>query len=124
MKIYFLSYHRYVLHSSSSPAITTASVSLADCLACSGCVTSAETVLIQEQSIDKLTSKLDASDSTMVVIISPQSYTDFAIRFNISPAEAFLKLSCMFKSLGVQYVIDATTGGTYCTYTVYWYKTE
>lgn len=31
-----------------------AKISLDDCLACSGCVTSAETVLINQQSIDEL----------------------------------------------------------------------
>lgn len=33
-------------------------VSLQDCLACSGCVTSAETVLLEHQSIGELRSKL------------------------------------------------------------------
>ena len=32
----------------------TAKVSLSDCLACSGCVTSAETVLIQQQSVEQV----------------------------------------------------------------------
>lgn len=31
-----------------------AAITLSDCLACSGCVTSAETVLIQQQSVDEL----------------------------------------------------------------------
>lgn len=34
------------------------SITLADCLACSGCVTSAETVLIQQHSVDEFL-KLD-----------------------------------------------------------------
>lgn len=29
-------------------------ISLTDCLACSGCITSAETVLVQQQSIDEM----------------------------------------------------------------------
>ena len=32
-----------------------ASITLADCLACSGCITSAETVLIEQQSADQVT---------------------------------------------------------------------
>ena len=31
-----------------------ASITLADCLACSGCITSAETVLIEQQSADQV----------------------------------------------------------------------
>ncbi|KAF4753380.1 hypothetical protein FOZ62_002829 [Perkinsus olseni] len=37
---------------------TIAQVSLSDCLACSGCVTSAETVLLTEQSTDALLQRL------------------------------------------------------------------
>ena len=32
-----------------------ATITLADCLACSGCITSAETVLIEQQSADQVT---------------------------------------------------------------------
>ena len=47
-----------------------ASVSLSDCLACSGCVTSAETVLIQMHSIEEFL-KLFSPDNIVVVAISP-----------------------------------------------------
>lgn len=33
-------------------------ISLNDCLACSGCITSAESVLVQQQSLDKFLSLL------------------------------------------------------------------
>ena len=58
-----------------------AQVTLHDCLACSGCVTSAETVLLETQSAQELTSKLreamegatSGSGPVVVVSVSPQS---------------------------------------------------
>lgn len=48
-----------------------AKVSLNDCLACSGCVTSAETVLITQQSHEELQKVLDANKVS--IGISPSS---------------------------------------------------
>jgi hypothetical protein len=48
-------------------------VSLADCLACSGCVTSAETVLLQHQSLKEFAAKCADPDVNVVVTVSPQS---------------------------------------------------
>lgn len=48
----------------------TAKVSLSDCLACSGCVTSAETVLIQKHSTEQFLKLFDPS-TFVVVAISP-----------------------------------------------------
>jgi hypothetical protein len=50
---------------SSSKKLEKAQISLDDCLACSGCVTSAETVLINQQSIDELL-KIIESNSKIV----------------------------------------------------------
>ena len=41
-------------------------ISLNDCLACNGCITSAETVLIEEQSIERLESKYSIEKTTCV----------------------------------------------------------
>jgi iron only hydrogenase large subunit-like protein len=48
----------------------TAKISLQDCLACSGCITSAETVLIQQHSIAQFL-KLFHDDTDVYVAISP-----------------------------------------------------
>lgn len=53
-------------------------VSLNDCLACSGCVTSAETVLLQHQSLKEFIAKCTDPDVTVVVSISPQSRASLA----------------------------------------------
>ena len=58
-----------------------ATVSLNDCLACSGCVTSAEAILIQEQSFAKfqrLLQEKDGKNLTIVVQISPNSRASIA----------------------------------------------
>ena len=56
-----------------APTRVTAQVTLHDCLACSGCITSAETVLLQHQSTDEFLSKLRDPSITVVVSIAPQS---------------------------------------------------
>jgi len=48
-------------------------VTLHDCLACSGCVTSAETVLLQHQSTAEFLAKLSEPGASVVVSISAQS---------------------------------------------------
>lgn len=49
----------------------TAKVSLSDCLACSGCVTSAETVLIQKHSTEEFLKLFRSHENMVVVAISP-----------------------------------------------------
>ena len=55
-----------------------AAVTLQDCLACSGCVTSAETVLIQQHSTDEFLKLFDDKSNQVVVAISPQSITSMS----------------------------------------------
>jgi iron only hydrogenase large subunit-like protein len=51
-----------------------ATISLSDCLACNGCVTTAETMLIQQHSIDKVEELLANADKEPCVFsISQQS---------------------------------------------------
>lgn len=56
-------------------------VSLNDCLACSGCVTSAETVLLQAQSLKEFMVQCEDPDVHVVVSISPQSRASLAGEF-------------------------------------------
>ncbi|CAH3188973.1 unnamed protein product [Porites evermanni] len=96
-----------------------AQITLNDCLACSGCITSAESVLITQQSQEELykiianNQKL-AKDGTVegqkviVVSVSPQSRASVAAKFRLSVAETAKKLTKFFKDLGVDYVFDIT----------------
>ena len=87
-------------------------VTLNDCLACSGCVTSAETVLLEAQSASELDEALKRGD-TVVVTLSQQSVASMAVggrartSQTLSPSEAAAALCGALKSLGVAAVIDA-----------------
>lgn len=80
----------------------------------SGCVTSAETMLIQEQSYEKLLYKLNPitlETTSIVVAISPNSKASIASFLGINSVECFLRIAAALKSLGVTYVLDASSGG-------------
>ncbi|XP_055389014.1 uncharacterized protein LOC129618235, partial [Condylostylus longicornis] len=85
-----------------------AQVSLYDCLACSGCVTTAETVLIHDQSIDVFIERARKSKFA-VVSISPQSIEFLAAHFKLPLKLCFRKISFIFKSyFDVAAVIDTS----------------
>ncbi|KAM4025216.1 cytosolic iron-sulfur assembly component 3 [Anomaloglossus baeobatrachus] len=98
-----------------SQKLEKAKITLNDCLACSGCVTSAETVLITQQSHEELYKILeqnkveDALQHRLVVVsISPQSRASLATKFNLNIQETAQKLTAFFKQLGVHYVFDTS----------------
>lgn len=92
-----------------------ARITLNDCLACSGCITSAESVLITQQSQEELyrvlqANKVESADKQkcIVVSVSPQSRTSLAAKFNLSLEETSKKLTGFFIGLGVHHVLDTT----------------
>ena len=95
-----------------------ATVSLNDCLACSGCVTTAETVLIQQQSTEKLMEKLfgissgsSTDDDVIVLAISPQSRASIAHKLGMQSSVVFLYIATVLKQMGVKYVVDSSSAG-------------
>ena len=88
-----------------------ATITLSDCLACSGCVTSAETVLITQQSSTELLSvlalKAAGPKNIFVVTLSPQTRASIAHHFGLSLLEAAKKISSFLRLLGVDYVMDS-----------------
>jgi iron only hydrogenase large subunit-like protein len=97
------------------PAVKKAQVSLSDCLACSGCVTSAETVLLQQQSAEKFVSALAAIREhsspfrVAVVTISAQARASLAARFGLPARDVHLRMAGVLRTkLGVAYVLDAS----------------
>lgn len=106
------------------PVKKSASVSLNDCLACSGCVTSAETVLITQQSTQEflavLAGEAQTADSdaetttpapkrTVVVSLSPQSLAALAHEFKLTPLVCAKKLTTFFvRVLGCAALVDTT----------------
>ncbi|XP_045542876.1 probable cytosolic Fe-S cluster assembly factor CPIJ010948 [Papilio machaon] len=94
-------------------------ITLADCLACSGCITSAESVLVTRQSQEELLRVLSERKYTdtrgntnevslVVVSMSPQPVLSLAARYKLSSEDAVKKLAGYFKSIGVDIVLDMT----------------
>ncbi|KAL6207241.1 PREDICTED: cytosolic Fe-S cluster assembly factor narfl [Fragaria vesca subsp. vesca] len=82
-------------------------ISLKDCLACSGCITSAETVMLEKQSLDEFLLNIDKGKA-VIVSLSPQSRASLAVHFGISQLQVFRKLTTLFKSLGVKAIFDTS----------------
>eukprot|EP00993_Chasmostoma_nieuportense_P000276 NODE_1256_length_1582_cov_3.758763_g1186_i0.p1 GENE.NODE_1256_length_1582_cov_3.758763_g1186_i0~~NODE_1256_length_1582_cov_3.758763_g1186_i0.p1 ORF type:complete len:477 (-),score=135.31 NODE_1256_length_1582_cov_3.758763_g1186_i0:122-1552(-) len=90
-------------------------VSLNDCLACSGCITTAETILVQLQSIEEVYSEVAAnkvrSESgqqprKLVISLAPQASASVAAYFHCGVAEAEQKLQWVFRQrLGASEVL-------------------
>jgi len=89
-------------------ALSETKISLKDCLACSGCVTTAETILIESQGTEEVLKQL--KDRIVVVTISPQSCASIAARYGMSYTRCFTRLITLFTQLGVKYVLDGTVG--------------
>ncbi|CAL9049348.1 unnamed protein product [Musa banksii] len=96
------------VRSPSQPLQTEAvKISLKDCLACSGCITSAETIMLEKQSLDEFLAHINYGD-TVVVSISPQSRASLAAYFDLSPSQILRKVTTLFKSLGAKAVYDTS----------------
>ncbi|CBZ51969.1 iron only hydrogenase large subunit, C-terminal domain-containing protein [Neospora caninum Liverpool] len=89
------------------PSTAVAKVSLYDCLACSGCVTSAEAVLLDHHSVDQFLQSVRNSSarSVTVVSVSFQSIIALAHEFRSSPGKTLRRLSTLFRLAGATYVL-------------------
>lgn len=83
-------------------------VTLHDCLACSGCITSAETVILEQQSIDEFMNQVSGEEKAVIVSVSPQSRASLSSYYGITPLQALKKLTTFFKNLGVKAVFDTS----------------
>lgn len=92
-------------------------ISLSDCLACSGCITSAESVLITQQSREELqrvfVNKQNAiakgaeSEAQFIVVsVSVQPVLSLANRFQLTYKDAAEKLNGYFRQLGADMILD------------------
>jgi iron only hydrogenase large subunit-like protein len=95
-----------------SSTTKTAQITLNDCLACSGCVTSAETVLIEQQSFGALRKAIDSKRHKFIVVsISEEARTSLAVQFNINSSRVHWKLRDYFHKLAGKIpvvVVDAS----------------
>ncbi|CAK9289928.1 unnamed protein product [Gordionus sp. m RMFG-2023] len=97
-----------------------AKITLNDCLACSGCVTSAETVLINQQSVEELFKIAEqnahsiltnnfADYRPILISCSPQSLSSLAIHYDLTITETANALRSYFqKQYGVKYFLNTT----------------
>ncbi|KAL9643265.1 hypothetical protein ABK040_014721 [Willaertia magna] len=79
-------------------------IELSDCLACSGCITSAESILVNQQSIDQFLEIINNNKQVqnvyenLIISLSTQSVASIASFYNISSIrECFEYLSYFFK---------------------------
>lgn len=94
-------------------------ITLSDCLACSGCITSAESVLVTQQSQEELLRVFQENvnlklqgrpqDAKLIIVsVSIQPILSLAITYNLSPNDCAAKLAQYFKQLGADMVVDMT----------------
>ncbi|KAL0480629.1 cytosolic iron-sulfur assembly component 3 [Acrasis kona] len=85
-------------------------ITLADCLACSGCVTSAESVLVNQQSLEEFERYFETKsdeEKVFVLSIAPQSRASIAAFFQTDITTALKKLTSFFKTnYNARYVLD------------------
>eukprot|EP00055_Hartaetosiga_balthica_P008713 m.33319 g.33319 ORF g.33319 m.33319 type:complete len:494 (+) comp6442_c0_seq1:72-1553(+) len=98
-----------LLKDGSKQQLEKATITLNDCLACSGCVTSAETVLIEMQNHKELEKILNNKDGQIIcACMSQQSYASLAVRYSLTAEDASRHLCGFLKSLGVDFVFDTS----------------
>ncbi|KAL0237015.1 hypothetical protein PCE1_000412 [Barthelona sp. PCE] len=73
-------------------------ITVDDCLACSGCITSAESILLETQSSDILIEKMKEEEK-LFVSISPQSVFSIATHLAMEPRDAYLHIVKLFQTL-------------------------
>lgn len=83
-------------------------VTLHDCLACSGCVTSAESILLEQQSTAELLARLEDPQLHVIVSVSPQSRASLAAFLGLSVDATFRKVTHFLHALGVRAVLDTS----------------
>lgn len=89
--------------------LETAQISLNDCLACSGCVTSAETVLIGLQSIDEVQTELERKgERVFVMTISTQTLASLEAAFGLPLSDLFPRIEGALTQMGFDVVQDTT----------------
>jgi iron only hydrogenase large subunit-like protein len=94
-------------------------ISLSDCLACSGCITSAESVLVTQQSQEEILRVFEENKALkneggsgaaklIVVSLSVQPILSIAAHYGLAVNDCAAKLVTYFKNLGADMVVDIT----------------
>ncbi|XP_011306223.1 probable cytosolic Fe-S cluster assembly factor AAEL012261 [Fopius arisanus] len=103
------------LNETGSEKLQKVEITLADCLACSGCITSAESVLVTQQSQEELLRVFQENQSLkfqnkspklIAVSLSVQPVLSLSQKYNLDPGDTTRRLSGYFKSLGADLVLE------------------
>ena len=78
-------------------------------MACSGCVTTAETILVEQHSVVDFFEKIKKFPCT-IVTISPQARSSIAHYYNMNDLQVHLALMILFYKLGAKYFFDQSLG--------------
>ncbi|RLV94595.1 Cytosolic Fe-S cluster assembly factor NAR1 [Spathaspora sp. JA1] len=92
--------------------LSPAQISLADCLACSGCITSAEEVLVAQHSHKELLKALNEHDNERIFVasISHQARASLALAYNIDVIQLDQLLINFLKKIGFTYIVGTSLG--------------
>ena len=89
-----------------------AKVTLNDCLACAGCITSAETVLVEQQSIGEFERMLAAGAYDLIVVsLSTAARAAVAVHLGLGLRETHGRLTHFLKGIGCDRVLDCGVAG-------------
>ena len=90
------------------PKAATAKVTLNDCLACAGCITSAESVLVTQQSTEEFERMIGTPGAydLIVVSLSAAARAALAAHSGIGLREAHGRLTGFLKGLGCHRIVD------------------
>lgn len=103
--------HYEVMKDGTQTQLQAANISLDDCLACSGCVTTAESVLIGLQSWAEVEENIrDQRKRILVASVCPQSIASIATAYNLGIKTTFAKLTAVLKQQGFHYVVSTNIG--------------
>lgn len=92
--------------------LSAAQISLADCLACSGCITSAEEILVAQHSHDELVKALkNNTDKLFVASVSHQARASLATAFNLKVEDIDrLLINLFINQMGFKAVVGTSLG--------------
>jgi iron only hydrogenase large subunit-like protein len=96
-------------------------ISLNDCLACSGCITTAESVLVSAQSADEFLKHVPQFPTAVdqpateaapylpiVISLSPQSRASIAVHYGLDIYKTHRKLKSFLSLIGIDYLTDTS----------------
>lgn len=81
----------------------TAQINITDCLACSGCITSSETVLLEQDNLKKFLDITSSPENIVFLSISPQVRTSLASFYRKSEYEINSALNKIAKRNNIRY---------------------